>query len=111
GAILELSPNLVDGGRVEEGELLVRISDRNYLQDKTRAEANLARAKSAQIAKQSELRVQGTLRTSSGTAQLIEVNAAVAAAEADLQRVKDLIENTRVVAPFSGIIRRTKLQQ
>ena len=100
GPVTFVSPNLVDGGQVEEGEVLLKVSDRVYQQDKAKVEANLARAKAIQVAKKSELRVRGTLRTEAGKAQLREVNAAVAAAEADVTKIQDLIEATEIKAPF-----------
>ncbi len=105
GPVISVSENFADGGVVQKDELLVEVSDRTYQQDKARVEASLERAKSAQVAKRSELRVRGTLRTEAGKAQLREVNAAVKAAQADVARVDDLIENTKIKAPFSGIIR------
>lgn len=105
GPVKYVSPNFTDGGVVHKGELLMAVSDRTYQQDKARVEASLARAKSGQIAKRSELRVRGTLRSEAGKAQLREVNAAVKAAEADVERIDDLIANTKFKAPFSGIIR------
>lgn len=110
GQITYISPNFVEGGVVKEGELMLQVSDRSYQQDKAKADANLARAKAAQFAKQSELRVQGTLRSGGGQAQLIEVNAAVDAAQADVQRVEDLIESTKFIAPFSGLLRGVTVQ-
>jgi len=110
GEITYISPNFVEGGYVKEGELMLQVSDRSYQQDKARADANLARAKAAQVAKQNELRIQGTLRSITGQAQLIEVNAAVDAAQADVQRVEDLIESTKFVAPFSGLLRGVSVQ-
>lgn len=105
GPVTYVSPNFVDGGYVAEGELLLSVSDRTYLQDKALVEANLARAKAAQVARQSELRVRGTLRTDAGVSQLREVNSAVKAAEADVEKIDDLIAATQFKAPFSGLIR------
>ncbi len=110
GQITYISPNFVEGGYVKEGELMLQVSDRSYQQDKAKADANLARAKAAQVAKQSELRIQGTLRSSTGQAQLIEVNAAVDAAKADVERVEDLIESTKFIAPFNGLLRDVTVQ-
>jgi len=110
GPVIYVSPNFVDGGYVTEGELLLEISDRSYQQDRARVEANLAYAKSAQIAKQSELRVRGTLRTDAGVSQLRDVTSAVKAAEADLQKMDDLIASAKFKAPFSGLIRLANMQ-
>jgi multidrug efflux pump subunit AcrA (membrane-fusion protein) len=111
GPVIEVSPNMVDGGVVREGELLLKVSARPYEQDKAKAEANLQRAKAAQVARQSELRVRGTLRTPAGESQLREVNSAVAAAEADVEAMDDLIEQTAIKAPFTGVIRNTHIQK
>lgn len=105
GPVTYVSPNFVDGGYVTEGELLLTVSDKTYLQDKAAVEANLARAKAAQVARQSELRVRGTLRTEAGISQLREVNSSVKAAETDVEKIDDLIAATQFKAPFSGIIR------
>ncbi len=110
GPVIYTSPNLVDGGRVKAGELLLQVSDHSYQQDKTKVEAQLAHAKSVQFARQSELQVRGTLRTDAGKVQLREVNAAVVAAEADVARMDDLIASTQVKAPFDGIIRHSTIQ-
>src|SRR5690606_28440198 len=57
------------------------------------------------VARQSELRVRGTLRTEAGISQLREVNSSVKAAETDVEKIDDLIAATQFKAPFSGIIR------
>lgn len=111
GPVIEVSPNMVDGGVVREGELLLKVSPRPYEQDKAKAEASLQRAKAAQVARQSELRVRGTLRTPAGESQLREVNSAVAAAEADVEAMDDLIEQTVIKAPFTGVMRNTHIQK
>jgi len=105
GPVTYVSPNLTNGGKVKKGELLVKVSDRSYQQDKAKAQANVAKAKSAQVAKRSELRIRGTVNTDAGKVQLQEVNTLVKAAEADVEKVNDLIENTRITATFDGIIR------
>jgi len=110
GPVIYVSPNFVDGGYVTEGELLLEISDRSYQQDRARVEANLAYAKSTQTAKQNELRVRGTLRTEAGVSQLRDVTSSVKAAEADLQKMDDLIASAKFKAPFSGLIRLANMQ-
>ncbi len=111
GPVIYVSPNMVDGGVVRQGETLLKVSPRPYEQDKAKAEANLQRAKAAQVARQSELRVRGTLRTLAGESQLREVNSAVEAAQADVQSMDDLIQQTTIKAPFDGVLRKTNIQK
>lgn len=110
GPVTYVAPNMVDGGVVKKGQLLLKISDRSYQQDKSKVEAQRAQVVSAQIAKKGELRIRGTLRTTAGKAQLNEVNAAVAAADANLQSMNDLIAKTEIRAPFDGLLRNTNIK-
>ena len=105
GPVVFIANSFVDGGYAKQGELLLKVSKRSYLQDRAKAQARLAQAKAVRVAKQGELRIRGTLKTANGQAQMRQVNAAVVAAEADLERINDFINNTEIRAPFSGILR------
>ncbi|MCF2871196.1 efflux RND transporter periplasmic adaptor subunit [Octadecabacter sp. G9-8] len=79
GTVLEVSPNFVDGGRVEMGELLVRIDPRDAQSDRDRlvadlrdAEAEVRDADRALILERDELaaaQAQANLRTQALTRQ------------------------------------------
>lgn len=119
GRVVALSKNLVPGGRVKKGELLIRIDPRQYdlmLQEKEaaveRAEVDLALERGRQRVAQREWKLIGKKAgTDEGKAlalrgpQLKSAEAAVAAAKSNLERAQLDVERTTIRAPFNGIVK------
>jgi biotin carboxyl carrier protein len=116
GRIVSVSSNFIAGGFFRSGEMLLQIDPSDYETALLRAEANLA-ARRAQLADQkarseqalkdwNNLGRQGepsdlTLRKP----QLAEAEAAVQAAEAELQEAKRDLQRTRIKVPYDGLVR------
>lgn len=116
GRITYISPNFIDGGFFEEGEVLLRIDPTDYEYAVTRSEGQVAQARSALQREQAEAELarrdweelgQGpasalTLREP----QLAEARAQLAAAEASLDDARLALSRTEIAAPFTGRVRR-----
>ena len=114
GNVVWISPNLVAGGYFEEGEVLLRIDDRDYLNAVERARAAVSRTQAENEFAQFELErleemesrqlisrsdVESGMRAARvAEASLLDAEAALEQAERDLTR-------TEVVAPFAGLVR------
>lgn len=116
GQIVSVSPNFIAGGFFRKGEVLLQIDPSDYETAMLRAEANLA-SREAQLAEQTARSEQAlkdwnnlgregepsdlTLRKP----QLAEAQAAVQAAEAELQAAQRDLERTRIRLPYDGLVR------
>ncbi len=124
GRVVELSPSMVQGGFVAEGETLVRIDPRDYELAVARAQADVARAefellreeKEGEIARQEWELVNRAGMNPTGDpptddsllfrgpqSKLAEANRD--AAEARLREARLALERTFIRAPFSGRVR------
>ncbi|MCW8193890.1 efflux RND transporter periplasmic adaptor subunit [Proteobacteria bacterium 005FR1] len=119
GKIVEINPDLVAGGRVQEGELLYRIDPEDYQVELQRSEAALAEAQ-AQLAlergrrevakKEWELLGESLDQDQKAPAlalrepQLRQAEAAVSSAEAAVARAQLQLDRTRVTAPFDAAV-------
>jgi len=90
---------VVKGERIRAGELLVELDIAERSTELSEAEANVTRAISEQEAAAS-LRRQGL----QSKLQLEQALAQLETARAQLARIKLEIENTRIRAPFSGVL-------
>lgn len=116
GKVVELSPNLREGGFVAKDELLLVIERRDYELAVTRAEAAVARAKAGLEREQAEAAVakREWEKFGEGRAnplalrepQLAEARADLASANAALEGAKLDLSRTEIRAPFAGRIRR-----
>ncbi|MGH7821963.1 MAG: efflux RND transporter periplasmic adaptor subunit [Candidatus Binatia bacterium] len=119
GRIVEMSPNLVPGGRIAEGELLARIDPRDYehaveqrLADAERARFELrVEASRARIAEREWELLGGSVATTEEGRSLAlrephlrNLRAALDAAESALGKARLDLERTRLVAPFNAIV-------
>ncbi|HTY92617.1 MAG TPA: efflux RND transporter periplasmic adaptor subunit [Steroidobacteraceae bacterium] len=105
---------LVDiGARVKAGQLLAEIDTPEVQQQLSQAEADVANAAANdQIARVTAQRWQSLLKTDSVSRQDADEKASLAdasraqlaAARANLQRLRDLSGFQRIVAPFAGVI-------
>jgi len=116
GQIVSVSGNFIPGGFFRSGEVLLQIDPSDYETGLLRAEANLA-ARKAQLADQKARSEQArkdwfnlgregepsdlTLRIP----QLAEAQAAVQAAEAELQEARRDLQRTRIKVPYDGLVR------
>jgi RND family efflux transporter MFP subunit len=114
GRITWVSPSLVGGGFLEEGELLLGVDARDYEVAVARAEAALTRAES-----QLELARRALERSRSLTKRGVASSAALddaensarvgvanhLEAEAALTQARNDLERTRIRAPFAGRVR------
>ncbi|MDQ8201876.1 efflux RND transporter periplasmic adaptor subunit [Pelagicoccus sp. SDUM812003] len=113
GRIVSIAPNFQEGAFFEEGEVLLKIDDRDYLTELTVAEAQLAQAELTfmqETARYDQARrdwdrlnpgmeaTELTLREP----QLRQANAAVASAKARVETAKLNLERTEVRAPYAG---------
>jgi RND family efflux transporter MFP subunit len=113
GQIVNLNPNMRDGGFFERGDVLVSIDSRDYVADVRIAEATLADARQALSeaqARTNQAREDWARLGNEGEApdlvlripQLEAARARVLSAESTLQKVRLDLERTEIRAPFAG---------
>lgn len=119
GQVTEVSPAFENGGLVEEGEVLLRIDDRNYRAELKRAEAAVASAHSnllqekgrAAVAKEDLRKYPRRHATKEARAlalrlpQLNEAKARLNSALADRRQAQINLDRTAIKAPYRGIIK------
>lgn len=91
--------NLEAGQRVNEGEVLLQLDDRQARADLQVIEAQLADAQ-RQLERAQRLRSNNSISQS----QVDELRTAVDVAEAQRQAARVRLENHRIEAPFSGVV-------
>ncbi len=116
GLVVRVSPELVAGGFVRAGEVLVQIESRDYELAVERARAAVARANvvleqqqaEAEVAIQEWQALNPDSPPPSGLVvrepQVRQAEAELAAAEADLQVARLNLERTRLSVPFDGVV-------
>ncbi|WP_341503781.1 efflux RND transporter periplasmic adaptor subunit [Gallaecimonas sp. GXIMD4217] len=119
GRILSVSDKFRAGGLVEQGEVLARIDDADYLTALHSAEAELARAKAgyeeekakAEVAAQEWKSVSKDKVTDIALRkpQLAREAALVRSAEANLDKARRNLERTVIRAPFDGLVRERRI--
>lgn len=97
GRVIEL--NLETGERVEKGQLLLRLDDRQARADLAIIEAQLADAR-RQYERARQLRSNNSISQS----QVDELRTAVDVAEAQRESARVRLENHRIKAPFAGVV-------
>ena len=113
GQILELNPNLRDGGFFERGDVLVTIDARDYAANVSIAEATLADARQALAeaeARSNQAREDWERLGNEGeipdlvlrVPQLEAARARVLSAESSLRKARLDLERTEIRAPFAG---------
>jgi|GEM_PF-311593 len=116
GRLLFVANDLVEGGRVKKGQVLLKMDDRDYLFEVTQREAKVAQTKQvlekvkaqANVAKQ-ELENLGRENANDlarWLPQLAHAEAEVKAAQAQLEKAKLELTRTEILAPFSGVVSR-----
>jgi len=113
GQIVDLNPNLRDGGFFERGDILMTIDSRDYAADVSIAEATLADARQALAeaeARSNQAREDWDRLGNEGEIpdlvlripQLEAARARVLSAESSLRKVRLDLERTQIRAPFAG---------
>ncbi len=120
GRIVELSPNVVPGGYLEEGEVIARVDDRDYQASVKQARAMLAEAQSSlelergrqKVArKEWEFMKEHGIRSESGPdlalrkPQLNNAQAMVSSASGGLTQAKLALERTVIKSPMNAIVK------
>lgn len=118
GQIVETSPKFAPGGYFEQGETIVRIDDDDYSLAVEQQEANLVRAQSdlkLEMGQQSvaklEFELLGDIASEEEDTDLVlrqpqleTKKAAVAQAQAALNKARLDFERTEIIAPFNAVI-------
>ena len=115
GRVMSVAHNFSEGGSFDQGEILIKIDDRDYKFDIIRAEARVAAAKtavalsegSAQVArKQWDNKVVGAASALAlKEPQVQEANALLLSAKADLEAAILNLSRTNISVPFNGRVR------
>ncbi len=115
GKIVYVSPNFIEGGIFRKGETLIRVEDADFRVAVIRAEAGVAQAQQVLVREKAEgdIARQDYAELGRGEPtplalrepQQAQAQAALRAAEADLQSTKLNLSRTEVKAPFSGRVR------
>lgn len=109
-----------DGAEVEKGAPLFEIDDREYQADLEGAQGELASAKAHQEKSTTDFKRMETLKQKGQAsieeydrtdAQRKEADAAVISAEAKVKRAQLNVDFTRIAAPISGKISRSKITE
>lgn len=119
GKISYLSPNMVTGGIIQKGELLLEIEPSDYeltlIQRQAKvaqAEQQLARAQAEASASQLELKNLGRTQASDlamGLPQLRQASALLESAKAELKLAELNLERTKIYSPFTGRIEKENI--
>jgi RND family efflux transporter MFP subunit len=119
GRVVEVSPSFVAGGFFNEGDVLIKLDDQNYLAAVSRAQASVASAKSqleqekgqGDVAQREWDRMsteeQARIRAKElylRKPQLQEAVARLESAEADLQQAVTDLNKTSITAPYDGLV-------
>lgn len=120
GKIIEVSPQLVPGGRVREGEVLARLETADYSASLEQAKSAVADAELAieqEIAKRDQaLRDWETLGKGEPSSllsrkpQLASARARLESVKAEAQRAARNLERTVLRAPFDAVVRQESVE-
>jgi RND family efflux transporter MFP subunit len=115
GRVTHVSPQLVNGGFFETGELLLEIDPRDHELARAQSRLEVARAERRLAEEEADSAVARAEweRLGEGEAsalalrepQVAEARATLVAAQAHLERAERDIERTRISAPFDGRVR------
>jgi len=115
GKIVYVSPNFIEGGIIRKGETLIRIEDADYKVAVVRAQASVAQAEQTLIREKAEGEIarRDYEELGRGTPsplalrqpQQAQAQAALQAAQAEVDSMKLQLTRTAVRAPFTGRVR------
>ncbi|MEH6910636.1 MAG: efflux RND transporter periplasmic adaptor subunit [Oceanicoccus sp.] len=120
GRIMEVSDEFKAGGFFEEGDVLLKIDQRDYLAAVKRTQAAVASAESnlatergrAEVAQQEQEKYKSRAKRSLAAndlalrkPQLADAKANLESALANLDNAKDQLDRTTIRAPYEGLVR------
>lgn len=115
GKIVYVSPNFIEGGIFQKDEVLIRIEDADYQVSVIRAQANVAQAEQALVREIAEGEIARKDYEELGRGdpsplalrepQKQQAQAALQAAQAELEGARLQLTRTEVRAPFAGRVR------
>jgi len=115
GRVISVADNFVEGGFIQQGDILIELETADYETDLLLAEAELARAQAALDEEIARGRVAAKEWRSINTGeapelglrkpQLAREQANLKAAQAGLQRAKRNFERTKIRAPYDGLVK------
>jgi RND family efflux transporter MFP subunit len=120
GRIMEVSDEFKAGGFFEEGDVLLKIDQRDYLAAVKRTQAAVASAQSnlatergrVEVAQQEQEKYKSRAKRSLAAndlalrkPQLADAKANLESALADLDNAKDQLDRTTIRAPYEGLVR------
>ncbi|MEO0713379.1 MAG: efflux RND transporter periplasmic adaptor subunit [Pseudomonadota bacterium] len=115
GLVSYVSPDFIDGGFIQRGQVLIRLETADYELGVTRARSAVASAEQAlareiaeaEIARQdiAELGIVDASPLARREPQLAQAQASLESAKAQLQEAELALERTDIRAPFSGRVR------
>ena len=115
GKIVYVSPNFIEGGIIKKGETLIRIEDSDYKVSVVRAQASVAQAEQTLIREKAEGEIARRDYEELGRGnpsplalrlpQQAQAQAALQAAQAEVDSMKLQLTRTSVKAPFTGRVR------
>lgn len=115
GRIAYVSPDFIDGGFIRKGQVLVRLEDADYRLGVVRAQAGVASAEQRLAREQAEAEIARQDLASLGITdssplarrepQLLEAQASLDSANAQLADAELALGRTAVIAPFTGRVR------
>lgn len=115
GKIVYVSPNFIEGGIFTKGEALIRVDPSDYNVAVVRAQAGVAQAEQVLLREIAEGDIARSDYAELGrgepsalalrTPQKQQAQAALQAANADLENARLQLSRTRVLAPFTGRVR------
>ena len=107
GRISYVSPDFIDGGFINKGQLLVRVEAADYELAVVRAQSTVASAQQALALEEAEaeLALQDIEDLARREPQLAGARAALESARAQLKDAQLALDRTAVYAPFAGRVR------
>jgi RND family efflux transporter MFP subunit len=121
GRVVSISPELIEGGRVKQGDVLATVDDADYQVALQRAKSAVAEAELS-IEQESARGVQALRdweKLGRGEApdlvlrkpQITAAEARLASAQAEVERAVRDISRTSITAPFNGRVRKAHLEE
>lgn len=114
GRITWMSPKLVAGGYFEEGEVLARVDQVDYRNDKERSDAALSRTRAEheharyeyqRLKSLAERKLVSRSQLENGLRALRVADAALQDAKVNHEQAVKNLERTSIKAPFTGLVR------
>ena len=114
GRITWISPKLVAGGYFDEGELLARVDNADYENNKNRAKANLVRAEAehqharyeySRLKSLAERKLTSRSQLENSLRAFRVAQAALQDSQVNFEQAEQDLQRTQITAPFTGLVR------